>query len=448
MPHVYAIIFSLIVLTALASLVVPAGSFERDADGRVVAGSFCYDSAATHEAPARPSGGGLLFAVFLAPLEGIAAVADIVAFILVVGGAFKVMERSGAFAALIGATASRLAGRETLVFAAIMLLFSVGGAVFGMSEEVIPFVLLLVPLVRALGFEPVVAVAVPVIGSGVGFAGAMINPFTVGIAQAIAGLPPVSGWPFRSVVWVLVTALGIAYVVRAARRARAEPSGAGSVEIERPAFTPVHAAVLAVLAGAIVVILVGVGLAQWYVTEIGAVFLAAGIVAGFVARQSGSEIALSFVDGARDLLSAALVVGIARGIVLLAGDLRILDTVLHGMSVALDHLPPTVSINLMFLFQSLLNFLLPSGSGQAALTMPIMAPLADLIGLTRQQAVLAYQFGDGFSNMIIPTGTMLMGSLEAAKVPYERWFAFAWRLQVWLLAFGAVTLGLAVAIGF
>jgi uncharacterized ion transporter superfamily protein YfcC len=448
-PHVYAIIFSLIVLTAVLSLVVPAGSYQRDADDRVVAGTFAYDREAPQSVP-RPRGWPLLFAALQAPLRGIVAVADIIAFILVVGGTFKVMERSGAFDALIRFTVLKLSHRESWVFAAAMLLFSLGGAIFGMSEEVIPFVLLLVPLVRALGYEPVVAVAVPVIGSGVGFAGAMINPFTVQVAQGIAGVEPLSGWRFRTVVWVLLTIIGIAYVLLRARRARTEPEAghAFDQDKDRVHFTRTHAAVLLSFAAGIGVVLWGVSAHQWYVIEIGAVFLGVGIAAGFLARLGGSDIARSFVAGARELLSAALIVGVARGIVVVAAETRILDTVLHGMASALEPLHGAVSLTLMFFFQSVLNFFLPSGSGQAALTMPIMAPLADLVGLTRQMAVLAYQFGDGFSNMIIPTGVMLMGSLEAAKVPYERWFRFAWLLQLWLLAFGIVALTVAYSIRF
>jgi uncharacterized ion transporter superfamily protein YfcC len=448
-PYVYAIIFSLIVITAVLSLVVPGGTYERDENQRVVAGTFTYDRDTAEPAP-RPRGAALLFEVLKAPLRGIVGVADIIAFILVLGGTFKVMERSGAFDALIRFTVLKLSHRESWVFAVAMLLFSVGGAVFGMSEEVIPFVLLLVPLVRALGYDAVIAVAVPVIGSGVGFAGAMINPFTVQVAQGIAGVEPLSGWQFRTVVWVLLTAIGIVFVLLRSRKVRIEPESghAFDVDKDRVHFTATHAAVLLSFAAGIGVVLWGVTVHQWYVIEIGGVFLGVGIAAGFIARLSGSDIARTFVAGARDLLSAALIVGLARGIVVVAEETRILDTVLHSMAVALRPLPGAVSLNLMFVFQSVLNFFLPSGSGQAALTMPIMAPLADLVGLTRQMAVLAYQFGDGFSNMIIPTGVMLMGSLEAAKVPYERWFRFAWLLQLWLLAFGIVALSVAFWIGY
>lgn len=459
-PHVYAIVFSLIVITAISSLFIPAGSYDRDEDDarhRVLPGTFRYDAdrAADPGAPpppARPRGLALVGAVLVAPLRGIVAAADIVAFILAVGGAFRVVERTGAFDAAIHRVVRRFRRAPGLLIAVTMTLFSIGGAIFGMSEEVIPFVLLLLPLTRALGYDDLLAVAIPVIGSGVGFAGAMINPFTVGIALSIAGLPPNSGWEFRTGVWFAVTAVGILWVLRASRRLRRGAAGDDAGDLpgsgDAPRLTPARIAVLLALAAAIVALVVGVRLYGWYVLEIGAVFVALGIVAGLVSGRSGSTIADDFLDGARDLLGAALVVGLARGIVLLAGDTRILDTLLHSASSTLEGVHGAVSLNLMFVFQSTLNFFLPSGSGQAALTMPIMAPLGDLVGVSRQMAVLAFQFGDGFSNLIIPTGAMLMGSLGAADVSYERWFRFAWRLQIWLGAFAVLALTLAYAVGF
>lgn len=455
-PHVYAILFALMILVVAASLLVPAGTYERDADGRVIPGTFSYaqetaDVGAGDDA-ATPAGWELVFLVLQAPLLGIQKTGDIIAFILMVGGAFKVIERTGAFETAIKATVANLGDAGWLVVSASMLLFSVGGAVFGMGEEIIPFVLLFVPVATALGYHPMVGVAIPLIGTQVGFAGAMINPFTVGIAQAIAELPTLSGWQYRTAIWVVVTAIGIVYVERRSRTLRdgdaadltpAEVVGGDGAELSGSQWL-----VLGSLAAGIGVILWGVWRFQWYVIELGAIFFAVGVVAGIVGRLGVNETSEAFVDGARDLVSAALVVGIARGVVVLAEEVKILDTVLHATASGLGELPAVLALNLMFVFQTCLNFFVPSGSGQAALTMPIMAPLAELVGLTRQMAVLAFQLGDGFSNMIIPTSAVLMGSLEAGKVRYERWFAFAWPLQVWLLLFGVVALSGAVAIGY
>jgi uncharacterized ion transporter superfamily protein YfcC len=453
-PHVYTIIFCLTVLVALASLVVPAGSFDRNADDQIVPGTFELDrDSATAGADPPPRGLPLLFAVLQAPLKGIVDAGNIIAFLLVIGGAFKVIEASGAFTAAIRYAVDALGGRGYLVIPVSMLMFSAGGAVFGMSEEVIPFVMLFVPLMQALGYPPLIGVAVPLIGAGMGFAGAMLNPFTVGVAQAIAELPPISGWPVRTLAWVVLTAIGIGYVSWQASRLRGGPEAAAlapdsSAGPDENRLERRHLMILLTLAAGIGVMIWGIGEYKWYVIEIGAIFLAIGLVSGLFARLSATGIAQTFLGGAKDLLSAAIVVGIARGIVLLAEEVRLLDPALYGVSSTLEHAHGVVSINLMFLFQSLLNFFVPSGSGQAALTMPIMAPLADLIGLTRQMAVLAFQFGDGFSNLIIPTSAVLMGSLETGKVSYERWFRFAWPLQVLLLATGMIILSLAFLLGF
>ncbi|NJN65135.1 MAG: YfcC family protein, partial [Acidobacteria bacterium] len=215
-----------------------------------------------------------------------------------------------------------------------------------------------------------------------------------------------------------------------------------------PPLTLRHLGVLLSLLAGIVVMVWGIGAREWYVIEIGAVFLGIGLLAAVFAAQSPTETATAFTEGARELLSAAIVIGMARGIVLLAADLRLLDPALHAAASGLAELHGVASINAMFVFQSLVNFLVPSGSGQAALTMPIMAPLADLIGLTRQQAVLAFQFGDGFTNLITPTSAVLMGCIEAGRCRYEEWFRFAWRLQIWLLVAGAVLLSLTVVFGY
>lgn len=450
-PHVYVVIFGLTVLTALTALFVPPGAYERDADGRVTDGTFVYDDALAERAEA-PRGWSLVFAVFQAPVRGIEDAAGIIAFILMIGGAFKVIEQTRAFETALRSSVHVLGRADLVILPAAMVLFSIAGATFGMSEEIIPFVLIMVPMVRILGYHPVVGAAIPLIGSQVGLAGAWLSPSTVGIAQGIAGLPPFSGWQFRLVLWLAVTGIGIAFVMWQARRwgydtETLDPELAVAPS-RREALTRPQILVLAVLVAGLGLVVWGVARFGWHVIELGAVFLAIGVVAGIVGRLGANRIAQGFVAGARDLASAALVVGVARGVVVLASDLRILDTVLHATASALSALPGVVALNLMFFFQSALNLFVPSGSGQAALTLPVMAPLADLLGLTRQTAVLAFQLGDGFSNLIIPTSAVLMGSLEAAKVSYERWFAFAWQLQLWLLACGVAALSIAYAIGF
>ncbi|MEX1369481.1 MAG: AbgT family transporter, partial [Nannocystaceae bacterium] len=432
----------LLCLVALVGSLVPGGAYARDDAGRILPSTFAYDTTA-----AGPEGWSLLFAVLAAPVRGLVASADIVAFILVVGGTFRVLERSGALEAAIGRVVVSLQGHDRLFVPVSMLAFAVGGAVFGMSEEVIPFVLLFVPLVRGLGYPPIIAVAIPMIGAGVGFAGAMLNPFTVGVAQAIAGLPPMSGWPYRTAVWALMCIVGIAYTQRMATRLRRTPAQADALP-EVPPMTRAQAIILVMFGAGIGLIALGLWRWQWYVIEIAAVFLGLGIAAALVARFDSQTTGQAFTEGAALLLPAGLIVGLARGIVVLAADMHTLDTMLYATSGAMEGLSPMTSAVGMFGFQSALNILVPSGSGQAALTMPIMAPLADLVGLTRQIAVLAFQLGDGFTNLITPTSAVLMGSLHAAGVGYGQWLRQTWALQVWLAVAGIAALGGAVATGF
>lgn len=448
LPHTMVLIFGLLCLVALVGTLVPGGAYARDEAGRVLPGTFAYDAS-----PIGPRGWALLMAVLSAPVRGLVQSADIVGFILVVGGTFRVIERSGALEAGIVRAVMRLRGRERWFVPLTMLMFSAGGAVFGMSEEVIPFVLLLVPLVRGLGHPPIVAVAVPMIGAGVGFAGAMLNPFTVGVAQAIAGLPPMSGWPYRTAVWAVMTVVGIAYTMRLAKSVRrAAPASADQSSItsstDPPPMTRAQVLVLLLFAAGIVLVAIGIWRWEWYVVELSAVFLGVGIAAALVARMDNHTAARALTEGAAMLLPAALMVGLARGIVVVAADMRTLDTLLHAAAGAMEGLSPMVSAVGMFAFQSGLNVLIPSGSGQAALTMPIMAPLSDLVGLDRQLAVLAFQLGDGFTNLITPTSAVLMGSLHAGGVGYGQWFRHTWRLQVWLAAAGVAALGGALALGF
>ncbi|MCA9685462.1 MAG: YfcC family protein, partial [Myxococcales bacterium] len=386
--------------------------------------------------------------MFLAPVRGMVAAADIVAFVLLVGGTFGVLERSGALEAGISALVGRLQRRAGVLIPVSMLAFAVGGAVFGMSEEVIPFVLLFVPLMRGLGYPRIIAAAVPLVGAGVGFAGAMLNPFTVGVAQAIAGLPPMSGWPYRTFVWVVCCVVGIVYVARMAAQLRTAPPEVGEDQVEKTSVTPAQALVLLAFAATIVFIGVGVVRWEWYVEEIAAAFVAMGILAALLLRLDSHATCEAMIHGANALLPAALVIGLARGIVLLAADMHVLDTTLHGAALAMEGLHPTVSVTGMFTFQLLFNILVPSGSGQAALTMPIMAPLSDLIGLNRQIAVLAFQLGDGFTNLITPTSAVLLGSLHAAGVGFDEWVRRMWKLQLWLFLAGVAVLWGALAIGY
>lgn len=457
------IVFGMIVVAAVLTWIVPPGAFEKqviDVPGAgprdvVVPGSY---------APlpdASPQGLG---AVLRAPIRGLVEAADVVGFVLLVGGAFAVLQGTGAIDAGLRSLASaarRSPAVERLILPFFMVLFSLGGAVFGMAEETIPFVLVFVPLARSLGYDAVVGVAIPFVGSQAGFAAAFLNPFTIGVAQGIADVPLFSGLGVRLVLWVVTTALAIGFVMLYARRIRRDPTRSVMQGIDPPPSPEVepldgrgsaplagpHVAVLATFVLGLGLLVVGVIRFGWYIEEIAALFVGLGIAVGIVGRMAPGSIAASFMDGARSLVATAVIIGLARGILVVLEDGQVIDTLLYGMAGLLDGVGPVGSAQGMFAVQTALNFFVPSGSGQAALTMPLMAPLADLTGLTRQVAVLAYQLGDGFTNLIIPTNAVLMGAITLGGVPWGRWARWMLPLQIVLFAVGLAALALVVSLG-
>ena len=472
-PDTMLVIFAIIALAAVATWVVPPGAFETTTIEVAGVGSREVVVPGSFELLEREDGGLLgriahsVGMVLKAPILGLTDedAAPIVAFVLLVGGAFAVLERTGAVEASLRKMVG-LAERNAVVRMAMipffMTLFSLGGATFGMSEEVIPFILIFVPLALALGYDHVTGVAIPFVGSGAGFAGAFLNPFTVGVAQGIAEVPLFSGVPFRMGVWVCTTALATAFVMWHAARVRRDPSKSPTPELDArkraaeglttagpaPALTGRQQGALWAFLVGLVVLVWGVLSFGWYITEIAAVFVAMGLAIGLIGGLGGNGTAEAFAQGARDLVATALIIGLARGILIVLQDGQVIDTVLFTLASTVGDFGPTVAAQVMFAVQTAINFFVPSGSGQAALTMPLMAPLSDLVGVTRQTAVLAYQMGDGFTNLIIPTSAVLMGALSLAGVPWQRWARWILPLQAALFALGFVVLAVAVAVGF
>ncbi len=465
-PDTTLIIFSIIVLAAVMTWIVPPGAFEKQeiqVEGAgtrevVVEGSFQYVE--REEEGVLDRLGGTLAIILLAPFLGFTdpEAAGIIAFVLFVGGAFAVLQKTGAVNAglrrMVGLSRqSRLV--ELLIVPLFMTLFSLGGAVFGMAEETIPFVLIFIPLALALGYDSIVGVAIPFVGSGAGFAGAFLNPFTVGVAQGIAGLAPFSGIGYRIPVWITTTSVTIAFVMWYAHRIKKDPTKSpmyaldekkraeGVLEMpdgETEAFTRRHAAALLVFFAGIALLVFGVTQYGWYIPEIAALFIGTGIVLGIAGGLKPSEISGAFMDGARDLVATALIIGLARGILVVMQDGQIIDTILFALASAIQGAGEVGAAHGMFAVQTAINFFVPSGSGQAALTMPLMAPLADLAGVSRQTAVLAFQLGDGFTNLIIPTSAVLMGCLALAKIPWPTWARWILPLQIALFILGLLLL--------
>ncbi len=436
-PDVYVIVFTLIVLAAVATWVLPGGAYDRtevavDGGTREV-----VDPASYRTEPSVPQ----TFQVFTAPIHGFLKLGDIIVFIFLVGGAFYILNETGAIAAGIQKMVRLLEGKEFLVIPIVMLFFSFFGAAFGMCEEAIPFVLIFVPLALALGYDSIVGISLSFLAAGVGFAGAFLNPFTLQIAQGLAGIQPVSGWGYRVVVWLISTGATIAWVMVYAARIRRDPSSSPMYELDRArreelaaqraataVFTLRHGACLVILGAVIVAMIYGAARLGWFIVELGGLFFAMGILTGAVSGMGPNRLAKSFIEGCKDIAGAALVVGFTGGILVILEDGHVMDTILHGLGSFTSQLPGVVSAWVMYGMQLALNLFIPSGSTKAALTMPLMAPLADLSGITRQTAVLAYQFGDGFTNMIIPTSGVTVGTLAMAKIPFEKWFR--WNLPM------------------
>jgi uncharacterized ion transporter superfamily protein YfcC len=431
LPHTLALVYIMVMLTAAATWIVPGGRYERvEKEGRMVpvAGTFSLTAR-------NPQGLG---ALFVSPVKGFIDAAAIIAIVFIVGGAFAVIQKTGAVTGFIHNVAIKFGesrALRALLIPVTMLIFSLGGAVFGMCEETMPFVLIFVPLALSLGYDSIVGVALPFVGAAAGFAGAFFNPFTVGIAQGIAGLPIYSGMGYRLVVWATGTAIAIAVVMRYASRVLRNPQLSPTYEedLERrkslslniPAseavrLTPAHKRVLLVFLVGMALLVFGILRYKWYIQEIAGLFLGLGILSGFLGGLGTEEIARSFVDGAKDMINAALIIGCARAILVVATDGRILDTTLYYLAKAIAGFHPVLSAQMMFASQCVINFFVHSGTAQAALTMPIMTPLGELVGITRQTSVFAFQLAE-YINPILPTSGVTMGVLGLARLRWETW---------------------------
>ena len=436
-PHTLVIIFSIIILMAIATYIVPGGAYERvatEVNGQtrtvVLNGSFTY---VENEAQG-------LFQVMQAPVKGIEQSAEIIAFLFVVGGAFSLITRTKAIDSAIAKVVNVFKGNELLIIPIIFTLFSLGGATFGMTEEAIPFITILVPLMLALGFDSILA---------------------VGIAQSIAEIPLFSGITYRTITWVITTTVGIIFLMFYARKIKKNPEFSPMYKLDQEKreklketqseeikFTLAHKIIIASIGVCLAVIIWGVLKEGFWIPEIAAVFLITGVFAGIVGGLKADEMAEAFISGAKDMIGAAMVVGFARAIVIIAENAQIIDTILFGLSSFIGKLPSLLAACVMLPVQMFINFFVISGSGQAALTMPILAPLGDLLEISRQTTVLIFQLGDGFSNAIFPTSGVLMACLGMAGVPYSKWFKWIMPLQIILFALGIIFITCAMMMGW
>ena len=515
-PHNLVIVFSIIIVSAILTWIIPGGKYDRKPvvvngieRSVIVNGSF-------HYVESKPQ----TWQIFSAFYKGFINMSHIIVFILMVGGAFWIMNETKAIDvgifAFLGFTqrmeqyrAVKKLGVNNIIITLVMIIFSLFGAIFGMSEETIAFSVIFVPLSISMGYDSIIGIALCYFAAHIGFAAAILNPFTVGIAQGLASVPLFTGIEYRALCWIIITFTGILLVLIYAARIRKNPSRSpmyeadefwrkkGSAHVEEiKYFTPlsawivaavtsavllifavryptttlnfglskvsapllpaigglfivgsivtlrksIHFFVLNVLAFTMIYLVVGVLGYDWYIMEIAALFLAMGLVTGFAASKKPGEIAKLFVDGVRDIVSASLVVGFAGGIIVILTDGQIIDTVLNSLSGALHGASKMSAITIMYLFQSMLNLVITSGSAKAALTIPIMAEFSDIIGLTRQATIMAFQLGAGFTDMIAPTSGVLMGVLGMARVPYVRWLKWVMPVLLILVLIGFLLL--------
>lgn len=445
-PHVYAIIFALMVIFAVLTWIVPSGSYQRqEVNGRevTVAGTYeqsektFIDEETGDEVDLRQG----VFDVLQAPTRGIQEAIEVVAFILIVGGSFQVITKTGAITSGMGRVVRRFKNKDILIIPIAMVLFALGGTSFGMAEETLPFFAIFMPIMMAMGFDSMTAFMVVFVGARTGYIASTINPFNVLIAQGILGIQGNPQLWLRMIAWVVLTAVAITWVVLYARRVKKNPESSITFEddiakkVEFAAdesaldaeFTGRQKGVLAVFIAGMCLIIWGLVTQGWYMNEISAVFLAMGLLAGVIAGFSQDVIAQEFVAGIADFAFSAIVVGLARGILVIASDGMIIDTILNALATGLGGIPAVLFTTLLYAVENLLAILVPSSSGLAALTAPIFGPLTELMGLNPEAAVWALSMGSATMSLICPTSAILVAGLGVCKIKLGQWWKTVWK---------------------
>jgi uncharacterized ion transporter superfamily protein YfcC len=516
-PHTFVIVFAVIVIAAISTWFIQGGEYSRtlkllpDGTSKNIIVPDSYSIVDNHPQT---------WQIFSAFFEGFVAKADIIVFILLIGGAFWILNESKAIDVAIvsflkitkkleKSKVIRILGVNNIIMTLIMIMFSFFGSVFGMAEETIAFIIIFVPLAISMGYDSIVGICLCFFAAGLGFAGATLNPFTIGIAQGLSDIPLFSGLEYRIVCWIVITSIGIAFILLYAARIKKDPKRSpvynedqywrnkreeetlhvkyetpisawiifmillavmivysflyhsstlvvGQLKIVVPVIPfltalfavsgilslrkSVHFFILDIFIFTILYLVTGVMGYHWYVLEIATLFFVMGISSGIAMSYSANKITELFLTGVKDILSAAMVVGMAGGIIIILQNGKVIDPMLHGVANSMKDVGKYGSLSIMYVIQTLINVVITSGSAKAALTMPIMAPFSDLIHVSRQATVMAYQLGDGFTNLITPTSATLVGVLGVAKIPFEKWVKWVWPLIVLLIIVGFLLL--------
>jgi len=453
-PHTFVILFFLIVLATIGTYIVPAGVYDRVVDpgtGRSIVNPGTY-----HFVTQTPVG---IFTMFIDVYKGLIDAADIVFFIMISYACFYLIIVSGALNSAIGALLRKTKGKEGFIIPIFIYLFATCSTFFGMFEEAFGFVPIFVGLAIAMGYDAIVGMSVVAMGCGLGFAAAFMNPFTVGLAQKFAELPLFSGLGLRIVSWFVFVTMGVIWTMCYAKKIKNDPSKSimkgidmGALafdhnELINSKMTAKNKLTILILFISMCFLVWGVLEKGWYFNELCALLLITGFACGAANGYGPSRIAEIYIEAWKDIIFGATIVGVSRGVLVVMREGNIIDTVIYGLAAPLATLPKWVAAEGMLFVQTLINFFIPSGSGQAATTMPIMAPLSDLLGIERQVAVLAYQFGDGFSNILWPT-TLCPVICGLAKVPIERWWKYFVPFFGILLVVQMIFIFVAVSIGY
>ena len=430
-PDTGTLLIALVVLSALPTYIVPAGAFDREVvDGRslVVAGTY-------QSTEANPT---TFMSLIQSIYNGMLDASDIAWFIFVVGGAFGIVTKSGAIAAALNKLIRRYEGKETVLIIIIMTAFFIGGMSYGMGEEIIPLVAILVPISIKMGFDPIVGVSMPIVGLYSGYSAGALNPFNTGVAQSICDLPLFSGIGLRIVLGLGALIIAIHHTIRHGKKFKASGVRVNLNElpenmqmVEDREFNTKDKLILGTLVLTIAVLVFGIIKYEWYLAEMAGLFFLMGIVIGLIYFKGDFNATINeFMIGCRDIATAVILVCIGRAILIVLQDGNILDTIVYATSIPLEKFPKIIAAWGMYISQGIVNFLIPSSSGQAVVVMPIMSSLADVLDITRQTAVLAFQSGDGFWNMITPVHPILMASLGLAGVSFKKWFKFSLSLVI------------------
>ena len=452
-PHTFVILVAIIIIAAIATYLIPAGEFTRFKDAAT--GKTLVEAGSYHRIASNPLNPLLIPSAIY---TGIVKSASTITFMLIIGGAFEVITSTGALTALCKKLSKTFSKHKYAVIPVFLTLFSIFGFTMGMSSEVMIFVPIGITLALFLGLDKVTGTAMIALGAAVGFTAGILNPFNVGVAQDIAELQLFSGMAYRIVILVILLAATSAYIIIYAKKVAANPEKSviyGIQEDTEYTFEDVsdsisksQIAVLVIMAAGFGILIYGLSKKGWYFEEMSGLFIFMGIACGFVSGYGPSRIAKEFGNGAKGIVVGCLIIGIARTVEVILSDAKILDTIVYGIVNIVNVMPGSIKAVGMFICQSLINCVIVSGTGQAAVTMPLMVPVSDLVGISRQTAVLAFQLGDGFSNSVLPMSSSLMGYLAVSKIPYSKWLKFMMPLFLIWTALGCLFMLGALIIGY